>query len=68
MENPSRVRRIPKFVGHYRTCKTECLHKTASEDIHKHTVLNDDWPEEWIFTDDRFNILHSSDKDFLDFL
>jgi hypothetical protein len=30
--------------------------------------MNDDWPEEWIFTDERFNLLHASDKDFLDFL
>lgn len=43
-------------------------YKTAGEDIHKHTVMNDDWPEEWIFTDTRFNVLHASDKAFLDFL
>jgi hypothetical protein len=43
-------------------------YNTAGEDIHKHTVLNDDWHEEWVFTDDRFNILHVSDKEFLDFL
>jgi hypothetical protein len=43
-------------------------YKTAQEDIHKHTVLNNDWPEEWVFTDNRFNILHGSDKEFLDFL
>lgn len=41
---------------------------TADEDIHKHTVMNDDWPAEWIFTDSRFNLLHSTDKEFLDFL
>jgi len=43
-------------------------YKTANEDIHKHTVLNNDWPDEWIFTDTRFNLLHSSDKEFLEFL
>ncbi len=43
-------------------------YKTAAEDIYKHTVLNDDWPEEWVFTDPRFNILHAPDKMFLDFL
>lgn len=43
-------------------------YKTASQDIHKHTVMNDDWPEEWIFTDERFNLLHENDKEFLDFL
>ena len=62
----------PSFLGRlYDLSKLpsyDFRYKTAGEDIHKHTVLNDDWPEEWIFTDDRFNILHSSDKDFLDFL
>jgi AbiJ N-terminal domain 3/Caspase domain len=43
-------------------------YKTADEDIHKHTVMNDDWPTEWVFTDARFNVLHSTDKVFLDFL
>lgn len=51
--------KLPSYDGRY---------KTADEDIYKHTVLNDDWPEEWIFTDSRFNILHSSDREFLDFL
>lgn len=41
---------------------------TAGEDIHKHTVMNNDWPDEWVFTDARFNILHSTDAEFLDFL
>ncbi len=62
----------PSFLGRlYDLTKlpsNDSRYKTVGEDIHKHTVLNDDWPEEWIFTDDRFNILHSSDKDFLDFL
>ncbi len=43
-------------------------YKTAEEDIHKHTVLNNDWTDEWIFTDRRFNLLHTSDKLFLNFL
>lgn len=43
-------------------------YKTADEDIYKHTVLNDDWPDEWVFTDKRFNILHVNDQLFLDFL
>ncbi len=51
--------RLPSYDGRY---------KTAAEDIYKHTVLNNDWPDEWIFTDTRFNLLHSSDKEFLDFL
>lgn len=47
---------------------TDGRYKTADEDIYKHTVLNYDWPDEWIFTDSRFNILHLPDKLFLDFL
>lgn len=47
---------------------TDSRYKTADEDIYKHTVLNYDWPDEWIFTDSRFNILHLPDKLFLDFL
>ena len=43
-------------------------YKTASEDIDKHTALNDDWPDEWIFTDNRFNLLHIEDEVLLDFL
>ena len=47
---------------------TDYRYKTADEDIYKHTVLNYDWPDEWIFTDSRFNILNLPDKLFLDFL
>jgi hypothetical protein len=47
---------------------TDRRYSTADEDIFKHTVLNDDWPDEWVFTDSRFNILHLPDKLFLDFL
>jgi hypothetical protein len=46
----------------------DARYTTASEDIHKHTVMNDDWPQEWVFTDSRFNILHLPDSVFLDFL
>lgn len=50
---------LPSFDNRY---------KTAAEDIHKHTIMNDDWSEEWIFTDSRFNVLHVPDEVFLDFL
>lgn len=43
-------------------------YNTASEDIDKHTLFNFDWPDEWIFTDNRFNLLHATDKEFIDFL
>lgn len=42
---------------------------TAAEDIHQHRVRNaDDWPDEWVFTDSRFNLLHCPDDEFLTFL
>lgn len=47
---------------------TDARYKTADQDIHKHTVLNNDWPDEWVFSDSRFNILHLNDNDFLQFL
>lgn len=43
-------------------------YKTAGDDIWKHTVANYDWPDEWVFTDSRFNLLHIEDKTFLEFL
>ncbi|MFA6013047.1 MAG: caspase family protein [Desulfobacteraceae bacterium] len=47
---------------------TDTRYKTADQDIWKHTVANNDWPDEWVFTDRRFNFLHIEDKLFLEFL
>lgn len=47
---------------------TDHRYKTADEDIWKHTVANNDWTDEWVFTDRRFNFLHIEDKLFLEFL
>ncbi len=47
---------------------TDSRYKTAGEDIRKHTVDNNDWTDEWVFTDQRFNFLHIQDKSFLEFL
>lgn len=62
----------PNFLGRLynlsRLPSYDTRYTTAGEDIHKHTVLNNDWPDEWFFTDARFNMLHSSDTEFLDFL
>jgi AbiJ N-terminal domain 3 len=44
-------------------------HKSAAGDIWQHTVNNpDDWPRDWVFYDDRFNLLYTSDKELLRFL
>jgi hypothetical protein len=41
----------------------------AKRDIQQHTIYNPgDWPSDWIFDDDRFDLLHCSDNDFLRFL
>jgi hypothetical protein len=42
--------------------------KDAAGDIHQHRVNNYDWPDDWVFTDPRFNILNSKDEKFLEFL
>lgn len=41
---------------------------SAKEDIAQHRSYNDDWPDYWIFDDDRFNLKECDDGDFLRFL
>jgi hypothetical protein len=53
------LKQIPSYDYRY---------STAEDDILKHTVMNDDWPDEWVFTDNRFNLLTVPDQLFLDFL
>jgi hypothetical protein len=40
----------------------------AAGDIHQHRVRNDDWNNDWVFYDARFNLLRDSDDHFLRFL
>lgn len=41
----------------------------AAEDIYRHTVLNpNDYPEDWLFTDQRFPLCNGTDEQLLDFL
>ena len=43
--------------------------KNAAEDIWQHRVNNPfDWPDDWIFSDDRFDLLKCSEDSFLRFL
>jgi hypothetical protein len=43
--------------------------KSAAEDICQHRVNNpNDWPDDWIFTDSRFDLLNCADEAFLCFL
>jgi AbiJ N-terminal domain 3/Abortive infection C-terminus len=41
---------------------------TAAKDIWKHRIMNSDWPDDWIFTDERFDLLFGPDEAFLKFL
>src|SRR5690606_34337174 len=40
----------------------------ASRDIWQHTVNNDDWDADWVFTDLRFNLLGGSPEAIMRFL
>lgn len=43
--------------------------KNAEEDIHLHTIVNpDDYADDWIFGDERFQLMSGHDAIFLDFL
>jgi hypothetical protein len=43
-------------------------YSNAAGDIHQHCVRNDDWAADWVFFDDRFNLLYATDDEFLRFL
>jgi hypothetical protein len=51
--------KLPSYDNRYRN---------AAGDIHQHRINNYDWPEDWVFSDVRFNLLHGSDENFLRFL
>lgn len=42
--------------------------RNAAGDIRQHRVNWNDWSDDWVFTDPRFNLLHAPDEDFLRFL
>ena len=46
----------------------EYRYRTASSDIFQHRVRNNDWENDWVFHDSRFNLLYESDEEFLRFL
>lgn len=41
---------------------------TMADDLHQHRVLNPDWEDDWIYTDDRLDLLHGPDEALLRFL
>jgi len=42
--------------------------KNATGDIIQHTINNNDWDDNWIFSDSRFNLIRGDDEIFLRFL
>jgi hypothetical protein len=47
---------------------TDYRYDSAAADIQQHRISWHDWPDDWVFYDDRFNILHGSDDNFMRFL
>lgn len=47
---------------------TDYRFSNAAGDIYQHRVRNDDWTEDWVFYDPRFNLLHAPDEALLRFL
>lgn len=47
---------------------TDRRYRSASGDIYQHTVNNDDWEQNWVFTDTRFQLSGGPDEVLLGFL
>jgi hypothetical protein len=47
---------------------TDNRYNDAGKDIWKHRVINEDWDDDWVFYDPRFNLLWATDEEFLRFL
>lgn len=43
-------------------------YNNAAKDIHQHRVRNLDWPDDWVFTDERFDLMYGPDENLLRFL
>jgi hypothetical protein len=61
-----------EFLGHLYDLdalpSNDPRHATAGEDIVRHRVANLDWPDDWVFSDERFQLTHGPDQVLLDFL
>lgn len=47
---------------------TDHRYDDAAGDIWQHRFNNDDWPDDWIFDDDRFQLANGPDEVYLNFL
>ena len=63
----------PDFLGRIFNLKSlpskrDYRFDNAYDDIYQHTVNNNDWDSDWIYTDPRINLLHCDDETYLNFL
>jgi AbiJ N-terminal domain 3/Abortive infection C-terminus len=65
LEEPEFLSRLFDLSG---LPSTDHRYQSASGDIWQHRVNNDDWDDDWVYYDARFNLLHGDDEDFLRFL
>ena len=47
---------------------TDSRYSNAEGDIRQHTINNDDWDIDWVFSDKRFGLLYGDDEIFLKFI
>src|SRR5688572_14536994 len=47
---------------------TDPRYETAEQDIYQHRLNNNDWPDDWVFTDDRLGLESGEDEELLRFL
>lgn len=47
---------------------TDPRYRTAADDIWKHRIANSDWEDDWVFYDERFDLMHCEEDIFLRFL
>ena len=63
LEFLSRVFNLSSLPSH------DSRHKDMAGDIWRHRVINpEDWNDDWVFSDDRLDLLHAPDEVFLRFL
>ncbi|WP_062065788.1 abortive infection family protein [Cellvibrio sp. OA-2007] len=62
----------PEFLSRLYNLKempsTDHRYENAYGDIWQHRVNNDDWSDDWVFTDSRFDLMHTEADIFLRFL
>lgn len=65
LEEPEFLSRLFDLQG---LPSTDTRFDNAAGDIWQHRVNNNDWDDDWVFYDDRFNLMNGDDEVFLRFL